>query len=148
MILSNTAIAAFLIVLGPLWAKILFGYYLLGGLLTLVPEFGRRFATLAPNELHIKYWPLIKTTRFSDIENAHSIPLKGPAKVLARLWTGSVSSDDVDVEVKLKRTQWVFMPFPFPFIVPTKRLRLPLKKGTTFVQDLIRCVGEVPRSLD
>jgi hypothetical protein len=127
IVVGNMALVAGLIIAGPLWAKIFFGYYLLIGLLTLA----RRHVTLAPNELQVRIWTLMRIP-YGDVATVNALPSKGIRGRLTRLWTAG----GADVEVILNRRRWVFLLFPFPISTPTRRLRLSVKDSTVFVQVL------------
>jgi hypothetical protein len=129
--LINTAIAVNLIVFGPLWAKIVFAYYLLAILLTL----RRRYASLGSDHLLVKF-PTVMRIPYSHIDAVTALPLKGLRRMVARIATGT-RKHPVDAEVILNRRHWVVL-FPLPIVVPTKRLRLPIRDGPSFVQSLTR----------
>jgi hypothetical protein len=129
--LVNTAIAVNLIVFGPLWAKILFAYYLLAALLTL----RRRYASLGSDHLLVRF-PTAMRIPYSHIDAVTALPLKGLRRMVARIATGT-RKHPVDAEVILNRRHWVVL-FPLPIVVPTKRLRLPLRDSPSFVQSLTR----------
>ena len=142
LVLGSTAIVVPLIVFGPLWAKIFFGYYLLGILLTL----RRMCASLAPNDLVVRFQTVMRIP-YSHIDAINPLPLRGTRWVLAWLWTGA-GKHDSDVEITLNRRRWVFLPFPFPIVVPTKKLRLALRDGESFTQNLTRHLASTePRSM-
>jgi hypothetical protein len=142
IVLVNTALVGGLIVYGPLWAKILFGYYLLGVLLTL----RRRYASLASDDLLVRFQTVMRIP-YSHIDAVNALPLKGFRRALAWLATGA-GKRDADIEVTLNRRRWMFLPFPFPIVVPTRRLLLPLRDGSSFVQNLTRhLAGADPRGM-
>jgi len=125
----------FFLFTGPLVAKVVFGYLLLGNVLTLTP-WSAGHARLGSDQLHIQIkllW-LIKIP-YHDIEAVSQLPSGGiRAKILGALRGSEVGYSHL--KIALRRPRWVFLPFPFPVIFSTRSLFLTVADGQLFAEEL------------